>query len=112
MKTQMLIIVFLAGALFCKAQSIERDVVASIPNYDIVDWMLVELRDANNAPSATPATIIAQQAAFVLKDGSVVGWIICSIIQSVSKNLLGGRRPGVAVPSGFFGFQSRYCVQA
>ena len=45
--------------------------VASIPN-DVVDWVLVELRDAPNAASATSATIIGQQAAFVLSDGSVV----------------------------------------
>ncbi len=47
--------------------------VASIPNPDIVDWLLVELRDATEAASATPSTIIKQQAAFLLKNGSVVG---------------------------------------
>ncbi|MBE9492071.1 MAG: hypothetical protein IMY70_04240 [Bacteroidetes bacterium] len=47
--------------------------VGSIPNSEVVDWLLIELRDAIDAPSATPATIKAQQAAFVLKDGSVVG---------------------------------------
>jgi len=47
--------------------------VASIPNTDVVDWFLVELRDATNAASATPATIIVRQAAFVLKNGTVVG---------------------------------------
>lgn len=47
--------------------------VASMPNTDIIDWVLVELRDATDAASATGATRIAQQAAFILKDGTVVG---------------------------------------
>jgi len=46
--------------------------VVTIPP-DVVDWVLVELRDATDAASATPATIIATQAAFLLSDGSVVG---------------------------------------
>jgi hypothetical protein len=45
--------------------------VGSIPP-NVVDWVLVELRDAASAGSATPATIIARKAAFVLNDGSVV----------------------------------------
>ncbi len=47
--------------------------VVSIPNTDVVDWVLVELRDASDAASAAGATRIAQQAGFILKDGSVVG---------------------------------------
>lgn len=47
--------------------------VTSIPNIDIVDWVLVGLRDAATAAGATSATTIAQQAAFLLKDGSIVG---------------------------------------
>ncbi len=46
--------------------------VASLPNTNIVDWVLVELRDATNASSATGSTIIGTQAAFVLNDGFVV----------------------------------------
>ncbi len=46
--------------------------VASIPE-DVVDWLLIELRDAMDASSATSETIISRQAAFLLKDGSVVG---------------------------------------
>jgi len=42
-------------------------------NPDIVDWVLVELRDANIATDATPGTWLASQAGFVLNDGSVVG---------------------------------------
>lgn len=47
--------------------------VGSIPNANIVDWVLVEVRDAPDAASATSATRISQQAAFLLNDGSVVG---------------------------------------
>ncbi len=47
--------------------------VGSIPNADVVDWVLVELRDAASAAGATGATRLAQQAGFLLKNGSVVG---------------------------------------
>lgn len=47
--------------------------VGAIPNPEIVDWMLIELRDAIDAPSATPTTRIAQQAAFIRSDGTLVG---------------------------------------
>ena len=46
--------------------------VGLIPNSDVVDWVLVEYRDAPSASSATSATMIGRQAAFLLKDGSVV----------------------------------------
>ncbi|NOX48030.1 MAG: hypothetical protein GXO89_13735 [Chlorobi bacterium] len=46
--------------------------VPAVPNANIVDWVLIELRDAANAGSANPSSIIAQQAGFVLNDGSVV----------------------------------------
>ena len=46
--------------------------VAAIPNANVVDWVLVELRDASAAGDATPSTAIAKKAAFLLKDGSVV----------------------------------------
>ena len=47
--------------------------VLSIPGINVVDWILVELRDATDAPSATSATTIATQAVFVEKDGTVIG---------------------------------------
>lgn len=47
--------------------------VFPVPSPDITDWVLVELRDAANAAAATSATTVARQAAFVLKDGSIVG---------------------------------------
>ncbi|OYT13465.1 MAG: hypothetical protein B6I19_04995 [Bacteroidetes bacterium 4572_114] len=46
--------------------------VDSIPNTDVVDWVLVELRDAPDAASANSGTRLIQQAAFLLKDGSIV----------------------------------------
>ena len=45
--------------------------VSSVPP-NVVDWVLIELRDATSASAATEATIVAQQAAFLLNDGSVV----------------------------------------
>ena len=45
---------------------------APTPNIYIVDWVLVELRDATSAAAAAPGTMIAQQAAFVLNTGEVV----------------------------------------
>ena len=47
------------------------ETVPSIP-IGAVDWVLLELRDAVNAASATPATVFARKAAFVLEDGTIV----------------------------------------
>ena len=49
------------------------ETVTTIPNANVVDWVLVELRDAANAASATSSTRVARQAAFLLKNGTVVG---------------------------------------
>ena len=47
--------------------------VSSIPNANVVDWVVVELRDAASASQATAATRIARQAAFLLNNGQIVG---------------------------------------
>jgi hypothetical protein len=47
--------------------------VPAIPNGSVVDWILVELRDAPSAAAATSAATVARQAGFVLSDGSIVG---------------------------------------
>ncbi len=47
--------------------------VAAIPSADVVDWVLVEVRDATDAASATSATIAGTVAGFLMKDGSIVG---------------------------------------
>ncbi|MBN3035382.1 MAG: hypothetical protein JW861_07325 [Bacteroidales bacterium] len=47
--------------------------VAAFPNNNVVDWVLIELRDTTQAGLAVPACIRARQAAFLLKDGHVVG---------------------------------------
>jgi hypothetical protein len=54
--------------------------VASIPN-NVVDWVLINLRDAPNAGSANPSTTVEMQAAFVLNNGSVVGLDGSSVLQ-------------------------------
>jgi len=48
--------------------------VASIPNNNVVDWILVELREtAGDSSTATSATMIARQAVFVLNNGAITG---------------------------------------
>ena len=67
--------------------------VASIPDTNIVDWVLIELRDTTDAALATGETMIAQQAAFILNDGSVVGLDGSSILsfnQSIIHSLFVG----------------------
>ena len=46
--------------------------VSSIPNGNVVEWVLVDVRDAATASAATSASSIARKAAFILEDGSIV----------------------------------------
>jgi hypothetical protein len=50
-----------------------HDSVLNIINPDIVDWVLVEIRDAANAESATPDKKAGRQVAFLKNDGAIVG---------------------------------------
>jgi len=64
--------------------------VANLPNSNIVDWILVELRDAPTASQAASGTQIARKAAFLLNNGSIVGLDGSSNLTfnvSVSQNL-------------------------
>ena len=47
------------------------EAVQEIPSNDVVEWVLVELRDAPDAASATASTMIARKAAFLMKDGMI-----------------------------------------
>jgi hypothetical protein len=47
--------------------------VASIPNTNVVDWVLVEIRDASSANAANSFASIGRQAGFLMRDGSIVG---------------------------------------
>ncbi|MCD4789339.1 MAG: CotH kinase family protein [Bacteroidales bacterium] len=47
--------------------------VFNIPNQDITDWILIELRDAASSSMATQNTSIIQQAGFILKNGVITG---------------------------------------
>ncbi|MEZ5083531.1 MAG: agmatine deiminase family protein [Bacteroidales bacterium] len=47
--------------------------VPGIPNPDIVDWVLIEYRDAVDANSANNLTMVERQAAWLLKNGNIVG---------------------------------------
>jgi len=63
--------------------------VASIPP-NVVDWVLVEVRDADTVFDATPATSLGGQAAFILQDGSIVdldGSSTLSMNYSIEKHL-------------------------
>ena len=46
--------------------------VAVLPNSNIVDWILIELRDATSVSQATESNSIAIRAAFLLSNGEVV----------------------------------------
>ncbi|MCD4730297.1 MAG: hypothetical protein K8R74_06845, partial [Bacteroidales bacterium] len=46
--------------------------VSGIPNVDIVDWLLIELRDTTAVELASSESMITRQVAFLLKDGSIV----------------------------------------
>jgi len=48
------------------------ETVYPIPGSDIVDWIIVELRNATIADSAKTNTIIARKPAFLISDGTVV----------------------------------------
>lgn len=47
--------------------------VPTIPNNSIIDWVIVDGRDAPNAAAATVTSTFDRQAAFLLADGSIVG---------------------------------------
>lgn len=46
--------------------------VANIPNSNIIDWVLIELRDTTEAQFATSETMIDRKAAFLLNSGIIV----------------------------------------
>ena len=48
------------------------EAVDSLPNEDIVDWVLVDLRDATDPSLATYESTCGRKAAFLLKDGRIV----------------------------------------
>ncbi len=48
------------------------ETVPTIPGSDIVDWILVELRDAPSAALAIGSTVLDRQAAFLRNDGKIV----------------------------------------
>jgi len=58
------------------------ETVSAIPNTDIVDWVMIELRDAPSPGLADGNEMVDQKAAFVLKDGSIVATDGYSIIKS------------------------------
>lgn len=64
--------------------------VAAIPNANIIDWVLVELRDATSAANATGATVVEQKALFLRNDGAIVdldGTSIPNFSSTITNNL-------------------------
>jgi serine protease AprX len=55
--------------------------VVAIPNANVVDWILMELRDAASAAQATNGTVVGRQAAFILNNGKVVGLDGASVLR-------------------------------
>jgi uncharacterized protein (TIGR02145 family) len=49
------------------------EAVTAIPNNTIVDWILLELRQAPGASQALPGTMLCRQAAFVNNNGEITG---------------------------------------
>jgi hypothetical protein len=47
--------------------------VGAIPNTEVVDWVNVQLREADVVSNATAATQVGEQAGFILEDGMVKG---------------------------------------
>ncbi len=64
--------------------------VLSFTNPDVVDWVLVDFRDAITASAATPATSKAKKAALLLKNGSIIspyGGMPLYLNENISNNL-------------------------
>ncbi|MFU8842827.1 MAG: alpha/beta hydrolase family protein [Bacteroidales bacterium] len=49
-----------------------QESVSEIPAGDVVDWLLIELRDAVNASSANLSSVVARKAAFIDANGSII----------------------------------------
>jgi len=49
------------------------DAVSNIPNPEVVDWVLVEIRDAATAAQAIGSAKVGRQVAWLLSDGSIAG---------------------------------------
>jgi len=47
------------------------EAVDSIPDPNIVDWVLVDIRSADSAGAATQSTIIARKAGFLMNNGLI-----------------------------------------
>jgi photosystem II stability/assembly factor-like uncharacterized protein len=59
----------------------EGSEINTFTSQNVVDWVLVELRDATSAANATTGTRIARQAALLKSDGSIVGTDGSSLLQ-------------------------------
>jgi hypothetical protein len=72
------------------------ETVFSVPS-NVVDWVLVELRQATSPELATSSTILAKRAAFLKKDGSIVDLDGTSPLQFINSAVSSGNSVYVVV---------------
>ncbi|MBN1341010.1 MAG: hypothetical protein JXA03_16900, partial [Bacteroidales bacterium] len=63
------------------------EAVSSIPGAGVVDWVLIELRDTTQASFAGSQAMVAQQAGFLLNDGTIVATDGVSALQFSGINI-------------------------
>jgi len=73
-----------------------NEALTAIPA-DVVDWVLVELRQATNANLATSATILAKRAAFLKSNGRIVDLDGVSSLSFVNYSLSEGKNLYVVI---------------
>ncbi len=64
--------------------------VVSVPNTNIVDWVLIEIRDAIDPASSGFGSVVERTAAFILNDGSIVdldGFSTMEFHQQIVQNM-------------------------
>ncbi|MEZ5196210.1 MAG: hypothetical protein R2764_07385 [Bacteroidales bacterium] len=59
--------------------------VSSFTNDSIVDWVLIELRDADSVHHATSETVLARQAGFLLIDGTILSYNQLTLPRIIAK---------------------------
>jgi hypothetical protein len=72
------------------------ETVGSIPA-DVVDWVLVELRQASTASAATSATTLAKRAAFLKSDGTIVDHETGNVLRFDNNSVTAGNNLYVVV---------------
>ena len=67
-----------------------KEAVPGIPGSSVIDWVLLEFRDASDAASATSGTVIARKAGLIMNNGEIVdidGYSRLSFGGTITQNL-------------------------